>query len=61
MGLHALLYGCIVVPEALLQIQTGVVGLLTHGGTLKGARRCFAAAREGALAFFGALATLAFI
>jgi hypothetical protein len=50
MGLHPLLDGRIVVPEALLQLLARVVRLLTHSGALEEGAQGLSGGQSGCLA-----------
>jgi hypothetical protein len=50
MGLHPLLDGRIVVPEALLQLLASVVRLLTYGGALEEGAQGLSGGQSGCLA-----------
>jgi hypothetical protein len=50
MGLHPLLDGRIVIPEALLQLLASVVRLLTHSGALEECAQGFSGGQSGRLA-----------
>ena len=50
MGLHPLLDGRVVVPEALLQLLARVMRLLTHGGALEEGAQGLSGGQSGCLA-----------